>query len=87
MLKLNDSEHSQENCLHEDGPPCKFDESPSAFNIYEQFVNLDVLTELLVGKNKFVTIAEEMKSFIGVDYIMPVNQMPSTPKYCDAIIS
>ena len=65
----------------------QFDESASAFNTYP---NLDVLIELLVQQNdlysqqnrrNFLNIAEEMKAFIGVNYIMAVNQLPNIPVY------
>ena len=60
----------------------------SAFNIYEQVINLDVLSELLVqqsnlylqqnGRN-FLIKVKGMKGFIVVNYIMAVNQLPSIP--------
>ena len=58
----------------------------------EQVINIDVLTELLVQQSnlysqqngrKFLPNTKEMKSFIGVTYIMAVNQLPSIPMYWD----
>ena len=61
------------------------------FDIYKRVINLDVLTELLVRKSNlclqqnernFLANAEESKAFIGVNYIMAVNQWPSMTVYC-----
>ena len=58
----------------------------------EQVINIDVLIELLVQQSnfysqqngrKFLPNTKEMKSFIGVTYIMAVNQLPSIPMYWD----
>ena len=59
-----------------------------ALDIYDQVINLDVLIELLAqqsnlysqhdGRN-FLTNVEELKTFTGVNYIMPVNPLPSMP--------
>ena len=40
--------HSQENCLLEGRVANQFDKSASAFNIFEQIINLDVLIEILI---------------------------------------
>ena len=71
------------NCLLDGGVSCQIDESSLAFNIYEPVINLDVFIELVTqqsnfslqrnGRN-FLTNADEMKVFIGVNYIMAVNQ-------------
>ena len=82
--------HSRENCLLESGFSYQFYESASTFGIYEQVINLDVLNELLCStkqplfakkKNgrRFHTNAKVMKTFISVNNIMAVNQLPSTP--------
>ena len=61
----------------------KFDESASAFDIYELVINLDVLIELLVQQSNpysqqvwrnFLINAEEIKSFIDVNYILAATQ-------------
>ena len=49
--KRNVSPHSQESYLLEDRDFYQLDEGASAFNVYEQFINLDVLTELLVQQS------------------------------------
>ena len=76
--------HSSENCLLEGRVSQQFDECASAFDIYEQNINLDVSIELLAqqsnlylqqsGRN-FLTRASEMKAFIGVNYIITANQL------------
>ena len=60
--------------------------------MYEQVNNLDVLIKLLVqqsnlflqqnGRN-FLTNTKEIKAFIGVNYIMSVNQFLIIPMYWD----
>ena len=54
----------------------QFDESASAFDIYEEIINLDSLIEFLVQQNNlylqqnernFLASTEEMKAFIGVN--------------------
>ena len=80
------------NCLFDGEVSFQFDESASAFDICEQVINLDVLAELLSqqsnlysqqnGRN-FLTNAKGMKAFIGVNYIMAVNWLPSMPMYLD----
>ena len=49
--KRNVSPHSQESYLLEDRDFYQLDEGAPAFNVYEQFINLDVLTELLVQQS------------------------------------
>ena len=90
--KRNVSPHSQKNYLREGGVYYKFDKSASAFDIYEQFIILDVLIELFAqqsnlylqqNRRNFLINAEEIKAFIGVNYIMTVNKLPSIPMYWD----
>ena len=59
-----------------------------ALDIYDQVINLDVLIELLTqqsnlysqhDRRNFLTNVEELKTFTGVNYIMPVNPLPSMP--------
>lgn len=59
-----------------------------ALDIYDQVINLDVLIELLAqqsnlysqqDRRNFLTNVEELKTFTGVNYIMPVNPLPSMP--------
>ena len=70
----------------------QFDKSISTFDIYEQVINLDVLIELLVQQSNlhsqqngrtFLANVEEMKAFIGVNYIMAANRLQSRPMYSD----
>ena len=85
--------HSQENCFLEDEVSYQFDKIVSAFDIYEQVINLDSLIELLVqqsnfysqrnGRN-FLTNFEKMKALIGFNYIMAVHQLQSRLKYWDS---
>ena len=49
--KRNVSPHSQESYLLEDRDFYQLDEGAPAFNVYEQFINVDVLTELLVQQS------------------------------------
>ena len=49
--KLKISPHSRENCLLDGRVVNQFDESASTFDIYEQIINLDVLTETLVQQS------------------------------------
>ena len=89
--KRNVSSHFRENCLLERGVFYQFDGSASAFDIYEQVINLDVFIKLLVEESnlysqqnvrKFLTNTREIKAFIGVNYIMTVNQLLIMPIYC-----
>lgn len=59
-----------------------------ALDIYDPVINLDVLIELLAqqsnlysqqDRRNFLTNVEELKTFTGVNYIMPVNPLPSMP--------
>ena len=84
--------HSRKNCFLEGRISHQLDESASAFDIFEQVINLDILLELLVQQSNFYSQQNErnflinpveMKAFIGVNYIMAVNQMLSIPMYCD----
>ena len=59
-----------------------------ALDIYDQVINLDVLIELLAqqsnlysqqDRRNFLTNVKELKTFTGVNYIMPVNPLPSMP--------
>ena len=70
------------NCLLKGEVFYQFDGCTSAFNIYEQFIHLDVFIKLLVQESnlylqqngrKFLTNAREIKAFIGVNYIMAVS--------------
>ena len=63
----------------------KLKESASPLEIYEKVVNLEALIELLVTQSNlyskqnghhFITNPEEMKAFLGTNYIMAVNQLP-----------
>ena len=66
-------------------------ESASPLEVYEKVVNLDVLLiELLVTQSNlysqqngchFITNPEEMKVFLGTNYIMAVNQLPNISMY------
>ena len=60
--------------------------------VHEKVVNLDVLIELLVTQSNlnsqqnerhFITNPEEMKAFVGINYVMTVNQLPNIPMYWD----
>ena len=53
--KCNVSSHSRENYLLEGRVANQFDKSASAFDIYEQILNLDVLIEILVHLFKKAT--------------------------------
>ena len=55
-------------------------------------MNLDVLIELLLTQSNlyspqngshFITNPEEMKAFLGRNYVMAVNQLPNLSMYCD----
>ena len=79
-------------CLLEGRVSNKFDESASTLDIYEQVINLDVLTEMLVQQSnvysrqnwrKFLTNAQEIKVVIGFNYIMTLSQLPSKPLFWD----
>ena len=61
-------------------------------------MNLDVLIELLVTQNnlyslvsghRFKTNPDEMKAFLGTNYVMAVNQLPNISMYwdCDYFVS
>lgn len=59
-----------------------------ALDIYDQVINLDVFIELLAqqsnlysqqDRRNFLTNVEELKTFTGVNYIVPVNPLPSMP--------
>ena len=61
-------------------------------------MNLDVLIELLVTQNnlyslvsghRFKTNPDEMKAFLGTNYVMAVNQLPIISMYwdCDYFVS
>ena len=74
----------------------QFGQSVSAFDIYEQ-VNIDVLVELLVqqsnlylwqNERNLLASAEKIPAFIGVSYIIAVNQLQIIPMYwdCDHIV-
>ena len=63
----------------------KLKESASPLEIYEKVVNLEALIELLVTQSNlyskqnghhFITNPEEMKAFLGTNYVMAVNQLP-----------
>ena len=69
----------------------QFGQSVSAFDIYEQ-VNIDVLVELLVqqsnlylwqNESNLLASAEKIPAFIGVSYIIAVNQLQIIPMYWD----
>ena len=90
--KRNVPPHSPENCLLEGGVSYLFDESVSAFDIYEQVINLGVLIELLVqqsnlhsqqNESNFLANAVETKAVIGFSFIMAVNQLQNIPLYWD----
>ena len=60
--------------------------------VYEKVVNLDVLIELLVTQSNlysqlnghhFITNPEEVKAFLGTNYVMTVNQLPNISMYWD----
>ena len=60
--------------------------------VYEKVVNLDVLIELLVTQSNlysqlnghhFITNPEEMKAFLGTNYVMALNQLPNISMYWD----
>ena len=60
--------------------------------VYEKVVNLDVLIELLVTQSNlysqlnghhFITNPEEVKAFLGTNYVMAVNQLPNISMYWD----
>ena len=62
----------------------------ACFDICEHIINLDVLIELLVQQGNlylqqnmrsFLTNAKEMKPYIGVNYIIAVDQLPCIPMY------
>ena len=88
--KCNVFPHSQENCLFDSGVSCQFDKSASAFHVYEQVINLVVLIGLLVqqsnlyleqNRRNFLSNGKEMKAFVGVNYILAVNKLPSIATY------
>ena len=63
----------------------KLKESASPLEIYEKVVNLEALIELLVTQSNlyskqnghhFITNPEDMKAFLGTNYVMAVNQLP-----------
>ena len=67
-------------------------ESASPLEVYEKVVNLDVLIELLVTQSNlysqlnghhFITNPEEVKAFLGTNYVMTVNQLPNISMYWD----
>ena len=49
--KHNVFPHSRENCLPEGGTAYQFEKSSSAFDIYKQIINLDILIEILVQQS------------------------------------
>ena len=58
--------------------------------VYEKVVNLDVFIELLVTQSNlysqqnnchFITNSNEMKAFLGTNYVMAVNQLPNLSMY------
>ena len=83
--KSNVSLHSQHYCFLEGRVTNQFKESISAFNIYKQTINLNLLIEIIVQQNwmKFLTNAQEMKVLICVNYFMTGNQLPSIPMFWD----
>ena len=71
-------------------------ESASSLEVYE-VVNLDVLIELLVTQSNlysqpngryFIINPEEIKTFLGTNYVMGINQLPNISLYrdCDLFI-
>ena len=87
--KCRASLHPWQNCLLQGKVSYQ---STLAFDIYEQVINHDVLTELLVqqsnlcfkqNRRNFLNNAQEIKGFIDVSYIMAVNQLSSIPMYWD----
>ena len=69
----------------------QFDESPSAFDIYEEVINLDILIEILVQQSnlysqqnwrKFCTNGWKI-SHCWSNYIMSVKQLPNIPMFWD----
>ena len=71
----------------------QFPEHFTPFDIYEKVINLDVLVGILVtetniyaqqcGRN-FYTNSDEMKTFLGVNFIMAINELPSISHYWDS---
>ena len=67
-----------------------FNEMSSPLDVFEKVMQLDKLVTLIVtetnryaqqnGRN-FVTNAAEMKAFLGMNYIMGVNKLPSIHHY------
>ena len=65
-------------------------ENASPIEIFNKVVSLDILVELLVSESNlyaqqngcnFIMNSEEMKAFIGVNYIMAVNKLPNISMY------
>ena len=92
IWKRNVSPHSREYCFLEGKGTNQFEESSSAFDIYKQIINLDLLIEILVQQSnlylqqtwrKFLSNAWEMKVLIDVNYIMTVNQLSSITIFWD----
>ena len=90
--KRNVSPHSPEYCFLEGRVTNQFQESASAFNIYKQIFNLNLLIEIIVQQcnlylqqnlRKFLTNVSEMKVLVGVNYIMTVNRLSSIPVFWD----
>ena len=71
----------------------EFPENCTAYNVYEKVVELDILVEVLVTQSNlyakqcginFTTSNEEMKAFIGINYIMSLNNLPTINMYWDS---
>ena len=85
--------HQREHCTLEGQIKKPFEAGAKPLEVYEQVVKLDMLIEILVNESNtyaqqkgriFTTNAEEMKAFIGINYLMGINQLPSIKMYWDA---
>jgi len=93
-IKWKQHVRSQErrNCELKGNIGHEFPDQARAIDVYEAVLSFDVLTELIVlqsnlyaqqsGRN-FITTNEEIKAFIGVNYMMALNHLPKLSMYWD----
>ena len=71
----------------------QFPENVRPIEVYETVLKLDVLIDLIVSQSNlyaqqngrnFITTNEEMKAFLGVNYMMALNQLPKLSLYWDS---
>ena len=90
--KSNGRPLRREPCILHPEVKHEFPENHTPFIIFEKFVNLDILVELLVNETNiyaqqygcnFYTTSDEMKAFLGINFVMAIIKLPSISHYWD----